>query len=199
MRFEMVKYLYNYASVIFFDYRSFGNSTGSKYKLNAKCLRRDAKAIWQYACDLGFEGNMISLLGESLGCAVTIMLAAHLSIKMKAENYPHAVILNAPFYSLSAMANHFLSKYNCKKIGDILTPYIKEYESSRLIKFINHRTIIVIAHSLKDETIPYSQGVQLYEETLKYRKNIHFIQVNGSHNDMNLTDEYIYLLARIFL
>ena len=200
MRFDMIKFLYNYASVIIFDYRSFGKSTGNNNGLSARALEKDADAIWQYVVDqLSYSPNKISLFGESLGCSIAINLAAKLSKTMNQTQYPHSLILNSPFYSLADMIENTFDKINIGFIGKCLATLIAvEYKSNEYIKYLNHQTKIIIAHSPRDEIIPYHQGLNLYNSICQYHKYARFINLNGTHNNLGLTDRYIYTLADIF-
>jgi acetyl esterase/lipase len=89
IRFDMVKFLYNYCSVIIFDYRSFGRSTGNPKKLSCTTMQKDAQSVWNHVVEkLSIKPNDISLLGESLGCSIAIKLAADLSMTHDPTKYP---------------------------------------------------------------------------------------------------------------
>lgn len=200
MRFDMIKFLYNYASIVIFDYRSFGKSGGDNNQLSSKSMQKDAEAIWNYTlCKLGYPAECISLFGESLGCAIIIQFAAELSKKMNHNVYPHSLILNSPFYSLASMIEHNFGKINIKFLGKILTYIVgHDYQSNEFIKFINHKTKIIIAHSPRDEVVPYKEGWKLYTSVSQTNKNIKFVNITGTHNNLGLTDNYIYSLSDLF-
>lgn len=201
MRFEVIKFLYNYCSVVAFDYRSFGKSSGNFYNLSSFTLRKDALAIWDFTTNkLGYSANNISLFGESLGCSIILDLVAELSKTFDYTQFPHSLVLNSPFYSLSSMINLYLNKINLgflSRVFEFILGY--EYKSNESIKYINHQTKIIFAHSLYDEVIPFDQGLNLFRSIEKYRKDIYFIILTGTHNNLKLTDTYIYLLADIFM
>lgn len=200
MRFDMIKFLYNYASVLIFDYRSYGKSSGNKTDLNSNNLCKDAHTVWNYMVnDLGLTPNYISFFGESLGCSIAINLAMQLSKSMDNKIYPHSLVLNAPFYSMSSMIQNIFDKANIKPIGKIISFFIgREYQSNQWIKLINHQTKIIIAHSTRDEIIPYKEGIKLYETIVSTHPYIKFINISGTHNNLGLTDSYIYALADLF-
>ena len=200
MRFDMIKFLYNYASIIIFDYRSFGRSSGDSNNISSYGLQKDADAIWNFAIkNLGYKPNDISLFGESLGCSIAIYLAAKLSKHMNDIYYPHSLILNAPFFSLSSMIETTFSKLNIGFLGKILSLFVgHEYQSNDWIKYINHKTKIIIAHSPRDEIIPYKEGQNLYQLIASVHPNSKFINITGTHNNLGLTDNYIYTLADLF-
>lgn len=200
MRFDMIKFLYNFASVIIFDYRSFGNSSGDSSNLSAFTLQKDANAIWSYAVNqLGIDAKNISLFGESLGCAIAIELVANLSRSMDEHLYPHSLILNSPFYSLGSMIELTFSRFNINFIGQVVSMILgNEYKSNDFIKFINHKTRIIIAHSPRDEVVPYREGLKLYQSIMHSHPNIKFINITGTHNNLGLTDSYIYTIADLF-
>jgi len=193
----MIKFLYNYGSVVVFDYRSFGKSESGGGMLTSDNLITDAVSVWRYTTNiLQYTPNNISLFGESLGCAVAIKLTADLSLTMNMTNYPHSLILNSPFYSLGSMIKSTFKKINIGFMGQILAPIFgREYENHKLIKLINHETKIIIAHSPRDEVVPYQEGLQLYQSISEIHPNAKFIQISGTHNNLGLTDTYIYALA----
>jgi|SRR5579872_411768 len=200
MRFDMIKFLYNYCSIVIFDYRSYGKSSGHNVDLSESTLYLDAKAIWNYVTlTLQYKPSSISLFGESLGCAICIKLVYELSKTHNPFNYPHSLILNSPFYSLAAMINTIFSKINLLPIGQIISSvYGLEYQSKDLIKYLNHYTKILIAHSMRDEIVPFEQGKKLYEEISSVHSWVKFVTITGTHNNLGLTDNYIYHLAEIY-
>lgn len=200
MRFDMIKFLYNYASVIIFDYRAFGKSGGSHSNLSSNGLQLDAESIWNYAINiLNIEPKNISFFGESLGCSVAILLASNLSKKMDSKYYPDSLILNAPFYSLASMIELMFTQVNIGFIGKVLSYIVAdEYKSSEWIKYINHKTKIIIAHSPRDEIVPYQEGWNLFNCIADTHRNSKFINITGTHNNSGLTDNYIYALADLF-
>ncbi len=115
MRFDMIKFLYNYASVVVFDYPSYGNSSGDSSNLSAYTLQKDAEAVWNYCrYTLKIPASCISLFGESLGRAIAVTLASNLSKTMDPNSYPHSLILNSPFFyfPLSSMIEIVFSRFN---------------------------------------------------------------------------------------
>lgn len=200
MRFDMIKFLYNFASVVVFDYRSFGKSSGENTFLCADGLYKDADAIWNFVVnDLKYAAKNISLFGESLGCAVAIHLAAQLSKSMDSTNYPHSLILNAPFCSLASMIELMFDKIHISYVGKIIAFLVgREYQSDKWLSFVNHTTKIIIAHSPRDEVIPYKEGQTLYISIASTHRNVKFINIAGTHNNLGLTDDYIYALAELF-
>lgn len=200
MRFDIIKFLYNFASVVVFDYRSFGKSSGENSKLSSDGLNEDAEAIWHFVVnELKYRAENISLFGESLGCAVAIHLAAQLSKTMDSQNYPHSLILNGPFCSLSNMIELVFDKIHISYIGKLIGFIIgREYQSDKWISYVNHTTKIIIAHSPRDEIIPYKEGQTLYVTIASTHSNVKFINITGTHNNLGLTDDYIYTLAKLF-
>ena len=199
MRYDLIKFLYTYCSVLIFDYRSFGKSSGSITDLSCQSLLTDAQAVWQYVTRiLRFDSRNISVFGESLGCAIAINLVTHLSETMDEHNYPHSLILNSPFYSLgSLLACNFgtVSEF----VSGFLNLFLQtEYRSDIQIQFINHLTKVIIAHSVWDEVIPYNEALKLYQILVTVRSDVKFVDILGTHNNLIITDHYIYALAALF-
>jgi len=89
---------------------------------------------------------------------VAIKLAADLSKTLDSNLYPHSIILNSPFNSLSSIINHTFNKYHYVILELLFSLIESEYDSNDWIKYISHTTKIIIAHSPTDEIIPYSDA-----------------------------------------
>jgi hypothetical protein len=200
MRYDMIKFIYNFASVLIFDYRSYGRSQGCLLFVSDKKLQLDAKAVWTYATKtLNYLPSKISLFGESLGSAIVLGLVANLSQTLNSDVYPHSIVLNSPFYSLRSMIRVIFDKLRMGPIGYVPSIiYGTEYKSDLNIQYINHITKIIIAHSPWDEIVPYKEGYKLYQLIAPTHPHIKFIKISGTHNNINLTDAYIYALADLY-
>ena len=199
-RFEIIKFIYNYASVIIFDYRTFGRSSNS-YTSTCQTMENDCLAVWNYAIDeLKINPNNITFMGESIGCYFALWITSYISLNYDEKYYPDALILNSPWYSLK--------EFVCKKtnfiypFNKLITCFITddEYSNAELIQLINHKTHVVIAHSPMDEIIPMSDALKLYEIISVSSKHplCEFIEICGSHNNLILNDDYIQCLSKIF-
>lgn len=92
---------------IIVDYRGFADSTGTP---SEEGLLTDARCAWDYlAVDKGVPADKISIMAQSLGTGVASGLTSRLAAE---EIQPHALILVAPFSSIS----HLLEgKDQCSK------------------------------------------------------------------------------------
>lgn len=199
MRYELIKFLYNFASIVIFDYRSYGRSTGQFYSLSSDNLNIDANTIWNFTLNnLKVNPINISLFGESIGCSVAIRLLENIS-KMNTNLYPHSLILNSPFFCLSSMVKEILKNRGIGYVGELIALVLgAEFQSNQWIQYINHKTKIIIAHSQNDELIPFDQGYDLYRLIVNVHPHVKFITIAGSHNNPGFTDIYIYTLAELF-
>jgi hypothetical protein len=154
--------------VLIFDYRGFGDSTGSP---NESDLSADALLVWNYAVhELGYKEGQIVIFGESLGGAVALSLWS--------ETNPHppkpaALILNSTFASLpQTVAWHYpvfpfrfllLDRWpSIDHIGNVPSP-------------------IIVFHGTEDEMVPVAHGRALANGSNRAR----FIEIPGaSHNDV---------------
>lgn len=197
--YNIVNFLYNYASVVVFDYRSYGRSSGLKINLTSEGLFTDARTVWSYVInDLDYYPNDVSLYGISLGCSVAIYLTVQLSKTLDQNNYPDALILNSPFFSLKAMIKIMFNQMKMNYLGSVIAAiYGNEYQSNEWISYLNHKTKIVMTHSVEDKVIPYQEGFKLYKLIAKTHA-ISFYSVTGYHGDVGIVDDYIYKLAEIF-
>ncbi len=133
------------------EYEGFGGIKGS---LSQQELEQDAKTALLWALSNGYKAKDIIIYGHSLGTFVATS-AAHF---MATEKEPvHALILEAPFYSLIDMAKYMF--------GNIF-PYelllADKFETDKLIS--NIKTPLYIGHGKNDPVIPYAQGLKLYDK-----------------------------------
>jgi len=159
-------------SVLIFDYRGYGQSTGT---LTEKGTYRDAGAAWQYlVAQRGIPPERIILFGRSLGAGI----AAELATRQAAAG----VILESAFTSVPDVAAElypwlpvrWLSRYQYntrKQLADIHSP-------------------VLIVHSRDDEIISYANGEQLFAAANEPKQ---FLELRGGHNDgfMVSADSYV--------
>lgn len=159
-------------SVLIFDYRGYGQSTG---KPTEKGTYRDADAAWQYLVEQrGIPAERIILFGRSLGASI----AADLATRQTAAG----VILESAFTSVPDAAAtlypwlpvRWLSRY--------------QYNTRKLVADIHSPVLIV--HSREDEIIPYSNSERLYAAAKEPKQ---FLVLRGGHNDGFLVsgDDYM--------
>lgn len=200
MRFDMIKFIYNFASVLIFDYRTYGKSGGSLLFISDDKLQLDANTIWEYATtNLKYPPNKISLFGESIGSSIALALGAKLSKTLNPSLYPHSVVLNAPFYSLKSMVRIVFDKLRIGFVGHVIENLFgTEYKSDIQIQYINHITKIIIAHSPRDEIVPYKESQKLFQLISSTHPKVKFVNISGTHNNLYLTDPYIYALSDLY-
>ena len=152
--------------VLIFDYRGYGDSTGSPSETT---LSADARLVWQFAVEkLGQEEGRIVVFGESLGGAVALSLWAE---DNATPPEPAAVILNSTFASMPRLVGEhypwFPFRYllfdrwmSVEQIGKVSAP-------------------ITIFHGTADEMIPAAHGQALAQAASHAR----FVEIEGgSHN-----------------
>lgn len=132
-------------NLFIFDYRGYGRSEGQP---SERGTYRDARAALQYLRGrAGLVPEKIIYFGSSLGAAVAVELATVRS--------PLALILVAPFASISDMAQlifpllpvHWLTRGSYNSLSRI--PRV--------------RCPLLVLHGAEDDTVPLSQGRKLFE------------------------------------
>jgi len=151
----------SHLSVLLYDYRGYGRSSGSP---SEEGTYLDARAAWKELVERrGFAPARILLYGESLGGGVTSQLAT--------EVKSGGVILHDTFSSLAdAAAYHYpwlpvrwllrVHYDNLAKIGRISAP-------------------VLVIHSPDDEVIPFEQGERLFAAAAEPKE---FLETVGAHN-----------------
>ena len=149
-------------SVLLFDYRGYGRSTG---KPSEEGLYRDGDAAWRHLTEVrGYDPGRIVVFGRSLGGGVATYLA---------EQYPAGVlILESAFTSVPDMAVHLIP-----------FPPLRHLVRDRfdnLARIPHVQAPVLVIHSPNDEVIPFEHGRTLYEAA---GRDGTFLQIEGGHND----------------
>jgi fermentation-respiration switch protein FrsA (DUF1100 family) len=159
-------------SVLIFDYRGYGKSTG---RPTEKGTYRDAAAAWRYLVERRrIPPEKIILFGRSLGASIVAELATREAVA--------GVILESGFTSVPDVAAQiypwlpvrWLSRYR--------------YDARRALTEI-HSPVLII-HSRDDEIIPYVNGEHLYTAANEPKQ---FLQLRGGHNDGFLVSRKRYI------
>ena len=162
------------ASVLLYDYRGYGRSEGSP---DEPGTYRDARAAYRYLVEQRrVPPERLVLFGESLGSAVSLDLAlAHPAA---------ALILEAPFTSLPAMAR--------TTIFFPLAPFVRtRYDN--LEKVGRLRMPLLVLQGDHDEIVPFAQGRRLFEAAPGPKR---FFAIPGAgHNDTFLVGGDAYWQA----
>lgn len=161
--------------VLAMDYHGYGDSEGRPSEEN---LRNDALAAWNYARrQLAVAPGQILIIGESLGGAVAVQLAATASAR---GEIPKALVLTSTFDSMTHAASHHFPLFPIRWI------LADRWESDRHISEVACR--ILQFHGDRDEVVPLPLGRRLHElAPAASRDGIakNFVLLPGSrHNDL---------------
>ena len=161
-------------SVLIFDYRGYGRSTG---RPSEPGTYEDALAAWRHLVDgRGIEPDEIILFGRSLGGAVATWLAV--------QRTPRALIVESVFRSVPDLAAEIYWFLPVRRLARI------EYPVERLIGQV--RAPVLVVHSRDDEIIPFSHGEALHAAAAP---GAELVALSGDHNTGFLRDEGRYRAA----
>jgi fermentation-respiration switch protein FrsA (DUF1100 family) len=149
--------------VFMLDYRGYGRSEGTPSEQGTYYDADAALAYLRATPEVDPAG--VVLYGQSLGAAVAVELATRERVR--------ALILEAPFASVPAMAR---AVYPWLPIWPLLRT---RYDS--LARIGGVRAPLLILHGERDEVVPYDQGRALYAAAAE-PKRFHRI-VGAGHND----------------
>jgi fermentation-respiration switch protein FrsA (DUF1100 family) len=151
-------------NVYIVDYRGYGKSEGKPFEQG---LYRDATASYQWWLhERGGTNQKLVLLGESLGGAVAVDLAARFPVS--------GIILQSTFTSARDMAKSLFP------LG-LLQPVLGvHFDSASKIRLIACPKLFI--HGNRDEIVPFELGKKLFELAPEPKR---FFEVPGAgHNDL---------------
>lgn len=163
-------------SVLIFDYRGYGRSTG---KPSEAGLYQDAQAAWDHLTrQRGIPPGRIVLFGESLGGAMAAWLAAH--------GKAGALVLSSVLISAPALAADLYPWLPTRWLVRM------RYDTRAALAEVN--CPVLVAHSPDDEIIPFRHGKMLFGAAAEPKT---FLQLAGGHNDgfIFLRAEWVDALA----
>lgn len=197
---DIVRQLSNFGSVFIYDYRGYGKDRS--FPSEEKCYE-DILSVWYYLTDIKkVLYSKITVVGHSLGCAISSKLVAMLSTKKnnenneendiksneeddkdiksneennKNENLPNSLILICPFVNLSEM---------CYEVFFPLYFIYQGLDNLENLKIINNKIPVLVLHNVSDNVIPYYHGIKLSQIT-----NCEFTLIKGSHVSPVLNDK----------
>jgi fermentation-respiration switch protein FrsA (DUF1100 family) len=164
-------------SVLIFDYRGYGLSTGAPSEEGAYI---DAQTAWDFLIRTRrLKPENIVIFGRSLGSAIAARLAV--------QNPPGALILESALTSAADVAQKFYRIYPAR--------FLTRIGFATKSVLARNKAPLLLIHSPDDEIVPYAQGRALYELAHPPKS---FLDIKGGHNDGFLVSgrHYIAGLAR---
>jgi pimeloyl-ACP methyl ester carboxylesterase len=150
------------ADFLLYDYRGYGKSTGSP---DEEGTYRDGRAAYDYlVSDRHVDPAHLILMGESLGCAISIQLA----IERKAAG----LAIEAPFASIAHMANAI---YPFLPLGSFIRT---RYENVKKIPQLKMPLFVV--QGTRDEVIPLAQGRMVFDAAPEPKQ---YLAIEGAHHN----------------
>jgi len=147
------------------DYPSFGKSKG---KFDEAIVYEEALQVYKMVRAAGYAPDSIIIYGKSLGTGIATQLASVRDCKR--------LILESPYYSISALAAHYCWMYPVDWMLRYKMPtneYLKKVTAP-----------VTIFHGTDDEIIPFSNAEKLQRESFKKGDELVLIK-GGHHNDLN--------------
>lgn len=158
-------------SVLIFDYRGYGASTG---KPTEEGTYQDALAAWDYlTAQRGVTPTRIILFGESLGGSVAAWLSA--------RRTPAALVLYATFTSVPDLAQELYPVFPARWLARY------RYDTHAALDSVD--CPVLILHSPDDEIVPFGHGRALYAAAPQPKR---LVELRGGHNDALLVSREVY-------
>jgi alpha-beta hydrolase superfamily lysophospholipase len=178
-------------SVLAIDYRGFGKSDGDLP--SEQTVYEDARAAWDRLAQLQPDASLRFIYGHSLGGAVAIDLAAHLSSTLAGESSRPArgVIVESSFTTLADIARSL--SYSWLPVQVFMS---QKFDSVRKISEL--RMPVLIVHGADDRLVPARFSEELYEAAPEPKK---LLLVKGAthNNSMRVGSvEYLQAMRELF-
>jgi uncharacterized protein len=155
-------------SVLIFDYRGYGKSSG---KISEEGFYYDASACYEYLRER-YQEDRIIIYGRSIGTGVAVDLCAKAKVK--------GLILEAPYTSLVNLAN--------EKFGFFFPGFYLRTRFDNLGKINQIKCPLLLIHGTEDSLIPASESQKLFHSFNGEKKL--FLVEGGGHNDLSSFSEY---------
>ncbi len=150
------------ADFLLYDYRGYGKSTGDT---DEEGTYRDGRAAYDYLVkSRQIDPGHIVLMGESLGCAVSIQVAL--------ERKAAGLVIEAPFASIAHMAN---AVYPFLPLGSFIRT---RYENVKKIPQLKMPLLVI--QGTKDEVIPVAQGRMVFDAAPEPKR---YLAIEGAHHN----------------
>ena len=147
---------------LLYDYRGFGRSTGAP---GEEGTYRDGRAAHDYLVKTrGIEAKRLVLMGESLGCAISIQIAL--------DRPAAGLVLEAPFASIPHMASAIYPFLPAKFF--VRTRY------DNLEKIPRVRMPLLVVQGTRDEVIPVAQGKMVFGAAPSPKQ---YLAIEGAHHN----------------
>lgn len=149
-------------SVLIFDYRGYGKSTGTPTE---EGTYMDAESAWDYLVHTrDISPAKIVLFGRSLGSSV----AAETALRRKAG----VLIIESGFTSIPDLGQKYFPYLPVRIISRF------QYATEEKVSRISIPKLFI--HSRDDEIIPFEQGGKLFDNAANPKE---FLLIQGGHND----------------
>ncbi len=166
-----LKYLQSRARVatFMFDYRGYGRSEGvptvEGALLDAKAARAKLRELAR------IEDSEMLLMGESLGGAIVVRLAA--------ESAPRGLVLQSTFSSLRDVAD-----IRYPKLSWLVPPG----KLDSVTQIVRYHGPLLQSHGTADRTIPFGSGEKLFRAANEPKT---FVKIPGASHNNWLTEDYL--------
>jgi hypothetical protein len=179
--------IFSDTDIFIYDYPQFGLSRGN---LSVGNIIKSSYKIYNYWSN---KYQHITLLGESIGAGITAELFK-LLIKLKHSNMPKMIIHLNGLTSLYKTIEQIMPTI----IKPFILPWINELDCETIYwNNISKLPKMLIIHAPNDEIISIDLVYELINK-LSYSENVHFIKIDGSHNQPIIDTECIKKIKNIY-
>lgn len=161
------------ASVLLFDYRGYGRSSGTPTE---KGTYADGEAAYSWLRQRGIPDSRIVFYGESLGSGIAVELATRHRVA--------GLIVESGITSALDMGNRLFPH--------LPVSLMVRYHYDNLSKMPHVLSPVLAMHSPDDEIVPYEMGRRLYDAAPDPKT---FVELAGTHNEGFIASAQTYVDA----
>ena len=172
----------HYASILIFDYRGYGRSTGT---VSEAGIYMDTLAMWNYIkIKKNVSTSQITLYGNSLGTSIVSYLAY--TLKKNNRELPKHMILTSSFYNFKYISKDLFPGFgNLNNLNFTTNIYLKDIYNDISIYYM---------HSINDEKIDIYHSHKLNLECPGK-----FYKLDGVHNNLIYSNKAQNEIEKIFI
>lgn len=195
INYEQIDFLYNYSSVVFFDYRS--DNAVSIMNQSINYFKYDCDAVWDWLTNkLLINSNDIAIVSHGISAILALYLNSRLSQSFDTSLYPYTIILLSPFFDTHSYMKHYtVGIYWIENIKNVISNFMPNMKIDEYVDKCNCSVPIIINCDTYTKLLDlFIEKLELYE--IPY--TLYKIEDLTDNKYIRLDKNFIYKMTEIF-